>query len=117
MSDMGDAFREMREAANARKEINEARVVNQYKGDKGRLVRCGIAFEEFSDGRIRARVPVGIKIDFWPSTGTWREVTGNGPSGHGWKALKTELQRHATKESPWQHKRASKRKAKQKEAQ
>lgn len=66
MSEIGDDFKALREHSRAKKQANQ-------KGSTDALESYGVAFTKHNGGVHLIVRHEGRTIDFWPSTGKWRE--------------------------------------------
>ncbi len=85
MGDEGEYWRESRERKERLKRDEERRNLSQLNKHKSELVAKAVTIA-FAQDRIRF-TKNKVKYDWWPTTGTWREVTGAGPQGTGYKKL------------------------------
>lgn len=88
MGDVGDYWREHREYVREKKAKDRKRIPEFLAA----LRKAGHVLEQFSDDHYRVD---GI-FDYWPSTGTWREVNGK-RRGHGVYRLIKELKNVSAK--------------------
>lgn len=85
MSDMGDAFRAMREDGKTKRAARRQQAAR-------RLLVVGIAFES-KNGGAHLIVGRGRDFDFWPGTGKWCNRRASGDHGRGVESLIERVKR------------------------
>lgn len=78
MGDMGEMWRDHKEARKEKKEANQESSTEILNGS-------GVKFESKNFGRHLIIQGEGEKVDFWPSTGKW--IVRNGREGRGVRKL------------------------------